>query len=43
LEDGGGDGKIIVIFIFRKWDVGAWTGWRWLRIRTDDGYVRMDY
>jgi hypothetical protein len=26
LEDGGGEGRIIVRFIFRKWVVGAWTG-----------------
>jgi len=27
--------------IFRKWDVGAWTGWSWLRIRTCDGHLWM--
>jgi hypothetical protein len=26
LEDPGLDGKIILRWIFRKWDVGAWTG-----------------
>jgi len=25
---------IILRWIFRKWDVGAWTGLIWLRIRT---------
>jgi hypothetical protein len=28
------DGRIILIWIFRKWDVGVWTGLIWLRIRT---------
>jgi len=26
LEDPDVDGRIILICIFRKWDVGAWTG-----------------
>jgi hypothetical protein len=32
LEDPGVDGKIILRWIFRKWDVEAWTGPSWLRI-----------
>jgi hypothetical protein len=28
------DGRIILRWIFRKWDVGAWTGLSWLRIGT---------
>ena len=24
-------------WIFRKWDVGVWTGWSWLRIGTGGG------
>jgi len=28
LEDPGLDGRIILRWIFRKWDVGAWTGWK---------------
>jgi len=34
LEDPDIDGRIILIWIFRKWDVGAWTGSIWLRIGT---------
>jgi hypothetical protein len=26
--------RIILIWIFRKWDVGVWTGSSWLRIGT---------
>jgi hypothetical protein len=26
LEDPGVDGRIILRWIFRKWDVGVWTG-----------------
>jgi hypothetical protein len=33
------DGRIILRSIFRKWDVGAWTGLIWLRIRTGGGYL----
>jgi len=34
LEDPGADGRIILRWIFSKWDVGAWTGSSWLRIGT---------
>jgi len=33
-EDQGVNGRIILRRIFRKWDVRAWTGSCWLRIRT---------
>ena len=29
--DPGVDGRIILRWIFRKWDEGLWTGSRWLR------------
>ena len=34
LADPDFDGKIILRWIFRKWDVGLWTGSSWLRIET---------
>ena len=34
LEDTGVDGRIILRWIFRKWDVGACNGSNWLRIWT---------
>ena len=37
--DPGVDWKIILRLIFRKWNVGAWTGSRWLRIGTDVGHL----
>ena len=30
------DGRIILKWIFRKWDVGVWTGSSWFRIGTCD-------
>jgi hypothetical protein len=32
--DPGVGGRIILRWIFRKWDVGLWTGSSWLRIET---------
>jgi len=37
LEDSSGDGRIILRWIFRKWDVGLWTGTICLRIGTGGG------
>ena len=33
------DGRIILRTIFKKWDVGAWTGSSWLRISTGGKHV----
>ena len=33
-ENPGVGGKIILKWIFKKWDRGAWTGLNWLRIGT---------
>ena len=34
LGERGVDGRIILRWIFRKWDVGVWSGSIWLRIGT---------
>jgi hypothetical protein len=37
--DTGLDGRIILRRIFRKWDVGVWTGLSWLRVGTGGGHL----
>jgi hypothetical protein len=37
--DPGVDGRIILRWIFRKWDVGVWTGLSWLRIGPGGGHL----
>ena len=37
LGDADVDVRIILRWIFRKWDVGVWTGSSWLRIGTGGG------
>jgi len=37
------DGRIILRWIFRKWDVGVGTGLSWLRIGTGGGHLGMRY
>ena len=39
LGDPGVDGRIILRWIFRKWDVGIWTGTSWFRIGTGGGHL----
>jgi len=39
LGDPGIDGRIILRWIFRKWDVGELTGSIWLRIGTGGGHL----
>ena len=33
------DGRIILSWIYRKWDVGVWTGSSWLRLGTGVGHL----
>jgi hypothetical protein len=35
----GINGRLILRCILRKWDLRAWTGSIWLRIRTGGGHV----
>jgi len=37
--DPGADGRIIIIWIFRKWDVGVWTGSSRLGIGRGGGHL----
>ena len=39
LGDPGVDGKIVLRWIFRKWNVGAWTVLIWLRIGAGGGHL----
>ena len=39
LEEQGIGGRIILRWIFRKWDVGLWPGSSWLRIGAGGGHV----
>jgi len=32
-------GRIMLRWIFRKWDIGVWTGSSWLRIGTGGGHL----
>ena len=41
LGDRGVDWRIILRWIFRKWDVGVWTGFGWLRIEKAGGHLGM--
>jgi len=39
LENPGVEGKIILRWIFRKWDLGLWTESIWLMIGTGGGHL----
>ena len=39
LGDSDVDGRIILRWIFRKWDVGAWNGSSCLKIGTASGHL----
>ena len=39
LGDPDVDRRIILRWVFRKWDVGVWTGSSWLRIGTGGGHL----
>jgi hypothetical protein len=39
LGDPGGEGRIILRWIFRKWDVELWMGSNWLRIGKGGGHL----
>jgi len=39
LKDPGVDGRIILRWVFGKWDVVLWTGSSWLRIGTGGGHL----
>jgi len=40
-KDADIDGRIILRWIFRKWDVRAWIGSMWLMIGTGGGHLGM--
>jgi hypothetical protein len=39
LEDADVNGRIILRWIFRKWNVGSWTGLVWLSIGTGGAHL----
>jgi hypothetical protein len=43
LGESGVDGRIVLIWIFRKWEVGLCTGLSWLRIGAGGGHLRVPY
>jgi hypothetical protein len=39
LEDPDVDGRVILRWLFRKWDLGVWTGSIWIKIETGGGHL----
>jgi hypothetical protein len=39
LGDPSVGGRIILKWIFRKWDAGVWTGLSWFKIETGSGQL----
>ena len=39
MGDSGVDERVLLRWIFRKWDVRVWTGSSWLRIGTGGGHL----
>jgi hypothetical protein len=39
MGDPGVDGRIMLRWFFRKWDVGEWTGTSWFRIGLGCGHL----
>jgi hypothetical protein len=39
----GVDGRIILRWFVRKWNVGVWTGSSWLRIGTGSGHCSNEH
>jgi hypothetical protein len=37
--DPGIDGRVLLRWIFRKWDVRVWTGISWLKVETGSGHL----
>jgi len=41
MEDTAVDGRLMLRWIFRMWDVGSWTVSIWLKIKTRGGHLEM--